>query len=426
MSFGRAFTFAQMRRAGSLQGEALHRYQVKRLRAMLMHAHAHVPYWKRMLDSAGVVPTAVDSVEDLQRLPVTRREDLQRAHGLLAENVDPADCVVRRTGGSTGRPLTIRTLRDDLEVEALGWLRTWQRFGLSLRDRQAALKEPEDVHHQGSSRWFHRLGFLRVQHLDLYSPAERLVDQLNSISPDVLRGPPSTLDALAREIEAREAPSAIRPRLVFTTGERLDARARARAGLAFESPLHDLYGATEAGCLAWQEPHSRRYTVNSDLVIVEILENGRPVAPGEAGEVVITNLFSKAMPFVRYALGDRARRSLADHEGPDVRVLEELLGRTVDQVVLRDGRIVSPYHFMPDEVKGIDTYRITQTRPDEIQLLVVPGRGFAEEDLKRACAEYESDLGGACQVSYRLLRSLPAETAEGQRRVVRTETPTGF
>ena len=424
MSLARVLGYARLARNASLQGEELARLQIRRLRSILHHAYENVPYWRSVMDSAGLMPDSVDSLSDLQRLPVTRREDLQIAQGIYAVNVDGTECVVRRTGGSTGRPLAIRTARSDLETEALGWIRTWRRLGLRLGDRQVAIKEPEDTYHEGRARWFQRLGLLRVDHLDLFTPLPELTDAVARLAPDVLRGPPSSISALVEQIRSREDAADIRPRLVFTTGERLSAGTRARISGTLLAPVHDVYGATEAGCIAWRDPQTGRYRVNSDLVIVEVLEGGRPVPPGRSGEVVVTSLFSRAMPILRYSLGDRAVRAHGDPRRPDVPELDDLLGRTVDQIVLEDGRVVSPYQFMPDEIPGIATYRVQQIEPGEVRLLVVPGPQFAEADLRTACRRYERDLDGACRVTYRLLDQLPPESREGNR-IVRSESPTG-
>jgi phenylacetate-CoA ligase len=408
MSLGRTLNYVRLARQGRLEGEELARLQVARLRAIIRHAWEQSPYWHAVLESAGLRPGAVDSVSDLQRLPVTRREDLQVAYGLRTTDSYGGDVVVRRTAGSLGKPLRLHAHRADLETEALGWIRTWRRLGLRLRDRQVALGEPDDPARGGRDGWLRQVGVLREDRLDLQDPPARTVDELARLAPDVLRGTPSSLETVAAEVERRETEYRVRPRLVLCSGGRLGDRTRSRVARVLGADVHDIYGATEAGCVAWRHPGTGCYHVNSDLVIVEVLDRyGAPVAPGRPGEVVVTNLFCRATPVLRYSLGDRAIRSERDPDGPDVRCLEGLLGRSAEQIELRDGRMVSPYHFLPDEVEGIVTYRVRQVRPDEVCLLVVPGHGFEESALRRACAGTERNLGGACRVHYRLLDALP-------------------
>jgi phenylacetate-CoA ligase len=153
--------------------------------------------------------------------------------------------------------------------------------------------------------------------------------------------------------ELRSGGSPLRPRLVFTTSERLDEETRTALAAAFAAPIRDLYGATEAGCIGWRCPRCDAYHVNSDTVLVEVLRKGAPSRPGDPGEVVVTNLFSRTMPFVRYALGDLAVLGFPCPDAPGCVTLHSLQGRSFGPRVGVDGSALSPYRFMPDEIEGI-------------------------------------------------------------------------
>jgi phenylacetate-CoA ligase len=80
---------------------------VVRLRGLLEHAVAHVPYYRRLLDEAGVRPDAIRSLADLSRVPVTTKAAL-RAAGLeqtTAENLPASRRWTSITSGSSGMPL---------------------------------------------------------------------------------------------------------------------------------------------------------------------------------------------------------------------------------------------------------------------------------------------------------------------------------
>lgn len=283
------------------------------------------------------------------------------------------------------------------------------------RDRHVALKEPGDTYHEGKDRWFQRLGFLRVTHFDLYRDPAEVAKEIEPLAPDVLRGPPSALDGLAHVL----APGRLRPRLVFTTGERLAPKVRARLREAFGVEPHDCYGATECGCLGWRCPRCGCFHVNADRAIVEVTDDdGRPVPDGESGNVLVTNLFSRAMPILRYALGDRARHAAPDC--PHARGAESigaLEGRTVELIRLPNGRIASPYELMPDELPGIRASAAVQAGPDELRILVVPDPGFSEERMRRFCDEAVECLDRTMRVTYELVDALPGTPAERLRRV---------
>jgi phenylacetate-CoA ligase len=233
------------------------------------------------------------------------------------------------------------------------------------------------------------------------------------LEPDVLRGPPSILAAIASELASSRPPS--RLRLVFTAGERLEAETREHLEAVLGVPVHDLYGATEAGCIAWRCPACEAYHVNSDTVLVEVLNNGRPAHREETGAVVITNLFARTMPFIRYQLGDLARLGPSCPEAPGAVTLRSLDGRTSAPLIGAHGTRLSPYTFMPDEIEGIAEYRVIQERPDLVRVLVVPGAGFQTDALERARQKYQQRLGTRCRIEFELRESLvPAEHRDGE------------
>ena len=419
---------AELRVNRSLPQSALAAVRDRKLATMVGWAAKHVPWYRRLWAEAGIQPSGIRTVSDLRRLPVTRREHVQGTSDLVAEGVATADCAVRHTGGSTGRPLAILTRWTDLEYEALGWLRTWLRLGLRPTDLQAAIKDPDDTFRAGRRSWFQRFGLLRIEYLDIYRPPHRLLDDLARISPDVVRAPPSTLEAISREMEERPRRGGWTPRIVFTTSEQLNRRSREILQDRFAAPVHECYGATEAGCIGWRCPRCGRYHINSDTVIVEVLDSdGNPVPDGGVGEIVITNLFSKAMPFIRYGLGDVARvdRGARCRLSNEPQSLRDLLGRTVDRIVTPAGGIVSPYHFMPDEIEGIVEYQIVQDQPGTIRILVVPSTSFRPERLAAACREYEKEVGHHCRVAFETVDAIPVAPGEEFRRVVSRVTERG-
>lgn len=426
MNRGREYRWAwTLWRHSRLRDEALRRLQITRLRALVRHAHAVVPFYRDLYDRAGVVPENLRTIDDLVRLPVIGRDDVrENLDRCRASDVDVTRCELRSTGGSTGAPLWIPTPREQLVYEALGWLRTWRRLGLRIRDRQAAIKDLSEHSFAGERRWFQRLGLLDIDYLSIYEPPEQLVHRLARSQPDVVRGRPSILESLARVAEVMPEGRHIRPRRVFATSEMLRPGARDRIERVFDTSVHDCYGATEAGCVAWCCPACGDYHVNADYVIVEVLHDGRPAAPGQSGELVITNLFARAMPFIRYALGDQctvaARNDCPFHRGAVS--IERLVGRSMDQIVLADGRSVSPVWFTYDHLTGVQRFRVYHERTgpdrDTIRVSIVPGnaldRNLLEEERRRA----QAWLGPRCTLTVELVHALDHVGDDEHRTVI--------
>lgn len=408
-----SLSWIELCRNSSLSATDTRKLQDRRFRRVVRHAYQWVPFYRQHLKGAGVTPRDIQSVEDLGKIPILHRKDLQSIDpaGRLDQRVDDRGCIRRSTGGSTGRPLISFVEPQELTYETLGWLRTWKHLGLNLRDHQVTVKHPEDLMVKRSGKWYQRLGLLRISYVDLRDPAPRLIERLAELQPQVLRAQPSVLMSLAREMPAHSANSSVRPRLVFCTGERLSRNAADFLRETFHAEVHNCYGATEAGCIGWWCPVCERFHVNSDYLLVEVIKDGRPALPGEVGEVVITNLYRTTMPVIRFSLGDLAELAPPEAcaQSNERLRLTRIVGRSVDSFQLADGSEVSPYNFMPDEMHGVLIYQVVQERPGEIRILLVPGRGFEEERLAAARQEYERELDGRVSISFEVVDELPSD-----------------
>ncbi|MGQ9633623.1 MAG: hypothetical protein ACUVXB_05195, partial [Bryobacteraceae bacterium] len=138
-------------------------------------------------------------------------------------------------------------------------------------------------------------------------PAPEILARLSKIQPDILGGYPDALAWIASEA-VKEDLRRIRPRFVTTGGETLTPDLRARIAECFRAPVYDSYAAHEFNLLAYECRETGLYHVAEENVLLEVLDNGRPVAPGQTGEVVATALHSFAMPSLPYWTGDLAVR----------------------------------------------------------------------------------------------------------------------
>ena len=105
---------------------------------------------------------------------------------------------------------------------------------------------------------------------------------------------------------------------------------------AFGVPVYIEYGAAELDVIAMENAEGE-FLVNNQTLLVEIIdEKGELVSPGETGRVIVTSLFNKAMPFIRYELGDQATLS---KDSGDIQKLKSVDGRINDTIKLPSGKI---------------------------------------------------------------------------------------
>ena len=408
--------------------EEIAEYRDARLRRLVAHAYAAVPYYRGLLERHGVEPGQIRTADDLARIPVTTRRDLQTAPpaSLVARGTDPASLIVHRTSGSSGEPVRVfRTWLEERLTSAFR-LRALHDFGLRPRDRRVQFVQPRphDARNwEGPQRVIRALGFHGKITLDRRLPAEEILQQLQAVRPDAMTGTPDILVRLARVMD-RERWDAVRPRLLIAGGAVLTELLRRQIADGFGAPVFDLYGSYEMGTIAWECPRAGGFHVADDGVVLEVLKEGRPAEPGETGEVVATQLHAFAAPFIRYRLGDLAIRGETSCPcGSPFSTVVAVRGRVQVSLPLANGRLFRSadlVHLMLEQpMQWVGQYQLVQERPDHVVLRAVPLRPpppGAITTLEDAVCER---LGPGIGLEVRLVPEIPLD-ANGKFEVVRS------
>ena len=363
-------------------------FQNERLRRLVAHAYHRVPYYRGLFERHGIKPEDIGTIADLARIPITDKRDLQAlaVEESFERGVDAARLVTHRTSGSSGEPLTIR--RTWLEERLLGAfrLRAMHQLGLRPWDRRVRIvrvRPPDPTNDRLAQRALRAMGLYRHATVDCALSTEQLVSALRNLRPDVLVGFPGVLSEIAAVLSDDDR-RAIRLRFIALGGEVVTPLMRRQISEGFRAPLFEVYACYEVGLMAWQCRETGALHVCDDAVVLEVLADGRPVAVGERGEVVVTALHSFAMPFIRYRLGDLVTRGVdACPCGQPFAVIGAVQGRMIDYFPLPDGRNLHPYEIVSAVVDSlwIRQYRLLQERVDRIVLEVVPATTPSAADV---------------------------------------------
>jgi len=259
--------------------------------------------------------------------------------------------------------------------------------------------------------------------LDCRQPIPALIHELSALRPDVLIGFPGVIARIGHGM-AGERPRGLRPRLVITAGEVLTPRLRRQIGESFQSPVFEMYSSHELGTVAWQCPRAGTLHVADDAVIVEVLKEGRPAAPGEAGEVVVTRLHGFAMPFIRYRLGDLVTQGDARCPcGAPFSAILTVQGRMLDYFPLAGGRLLHPYEVVAVVLERakpwLGQYQLTQERADRVVLRVVPLTTPSPAEVAELEQSVRATLGPGIEFRALLVKDIALE-GNGKFRVSRS------
>jgi phenylacetate-CoA ligase len=356
----------------------LRELQVSRLRATIRHAVDQVPYYRDLFRAAAVDPDAIRSAEDLERIPVTTKADLIAAGtDALARDVDLGTCTSKNTSGSTRKALRIPATPEERREHDLFVFRSLLDMGLRPLDRLAVVSAVGS--HR--TRLYQRLGLFRSVNISRFQSPEDQLRALQRYQPTFLWIYPTVMRRLL-PLVVDQLSRVIRPRAVVHAGEVLDPQLRALLREDLDAEFFNLYGSTEVGIIAAECRAHRGLHVHADRLLLECLGADGPAPPGTRGAAVVTCLAPRALPMIRYRVGDIFQ--FLDGPCPCGSALPLMgapVGRETDTLRLPDGRLLYPGEcdaFV--DCREVLRYRFLQDSPSRFRVQVQP-REEASDDL---------------------------------------------
>jgi phenylacetate-CoA ligase len=346
--------------------EQISRHQTERLRWLMQEA-MQSPFWQERLhgvDRDGFdvahlrdLPTLtkremMDNWSDLITLRGVSKDEAYRfLDGLSEDRYFHDEYHLVASGGSSGEPALFL-------YDWAGWAGCavpMGRYSTRMASQYPALKRDPGVSaNVGAGRASHMTFALSSTFapasaapnlIPVSLPLRDIVDKLNALQPVRISGYPSMLLLLTEE--ARAGRLNIQPHTVQPSSEPLTLATRAAIEEVWNPIIINIWGCSEACCVANSYARDSGMYVNEDFAIVEPVDaDNNPVVPGVVSEkVLITNLFNAAQPLIRYELTDQV--TVIPEESPSgipFFRIEDIQGRSDD--VLRYGdTMVHPILF---------------------------------------------------------------------------------
>ncbi|MGH8617527.1 MAG: phenylacetate--CoA ligase family protein [Burkholderiales bacterium] len=376
---------------------ALRLWQFRQLDVLLRHAVATVPFYaeryRGLLSPEPVTPAGYAA------LPLLTRAEAQAAgEALVSRALPPAHGRHHplQTSGSTGTPL--RTL--GTEITQFFWsallLREhrWHRRHLPGKLAVIRTEVPSGTREGWGPATDPLFPTGPLASLKLDVDVERQLDWLQAEDPDYVLTFTTNAQALVRR--ARERGTRL-PRLreLRTFGEALPEDLREEARAVWGVPVVDSYSSTEIGYVALQCPDHEHYHVQSENLLVEVLDAaGRVCAPGDIGQIVTTPLHSFATPLIRYASGDLAQVGAPCPCGRGLPVLTRILGRVRNMLRLPDGTRRWPSfpskYWLP--IAPIRQIQLVQHALDHVEVRAVCAQPFTAAQTAALQAAFAQTL----------------------------------
>jgi phenylacetate-CoA ligase len=359
--------------------------------ALLRHARRTTPFYARRFAEAGIDPDELRGWHDLGRLPVLTKAEI-RAHGpeMMSGAYDREGLRLKTTSGSTGVSLEVWVDEPSMQFKRGCTLRADEWSGWRFGEPVAMIwGNPEYLKRGWRGRLRNAL-LERRRYLDTLKMDEAA---MGAYAADLARRPASLIFGHAHsvylfaEFVRARGLGPIRPRGIITTAMILHDWQRRTIEEVFACKVTNRYGCEEVSLIASECERHEGLHVNTHGVHVELIRDGRPVGPGEPGSVVVTDLTNRAMPIIRYHVGDVATwAGRACSCGRAMPLLERVEGREADYVTTAGGELISGISLTENFamlVPGIAQIQIIQEEVDRFVFRIVRGADFGPSSLER-------------------------------------------
>ena len=382
------YYFNELKKIRNYSEDELKVFQFERLKKLLVYACNHTDYYKKAFDKAGFDPANMTSFENFQKTSLLTKSDIRNdATGFIA-NDKKRKLTRYATSGSTGHPLIFYLSNERTAAAKAAYLVLYDWWGLGIGDREAVLwGSSRDISAYSIAKKI-RDRLLNTHLLPAFAMGEKTmqkyIDFIRKYRPKDIFGYAHSIYILARFAKNRGVSlKDAGVKVIFTTAEALHDFQRELIQEAFGCPVANCYGGRESGLIAFECPAGGMHL--NPNIITEIVKDGVPVKPGDKGEIVITDLDSYGMPFIRYRTGDEGILSAKPCAcGRTSAVMEKVLGRNTDYVVNAKGEFIHPLalEYIFRELAGVDYFKITQKKEDKLVIDLVVNQKF-DKSLER-------------------------------------------
>ena len=361
------------------------RFQEARLKETLSYVAEHSPFYKRLFAERGIDPTSIESLEELQQLPTTTKQELQlhNADFLCVEPRDIIDYVT--TSGTLGEPVTIALTEGDLQRLAYNEASSFTMAGCTNDDIMQLMTTIDRRFMAGLAY------FLGAR--ELGSGVVRVGNGIPELQWDTIKRVKSTACMVVPSFLTKLIEFAEKSGIDYNTSTLKRAIC---IGEALRTPdgtlttlgkkisekwssleLYSTYASTEmqtsfTECEMHQGGH-----IPADLIIVELLdEHNNPVPDGCPGEVTITTIGVEAMPLVRFKTGDICIRTTTPCAcGRNSARLSSVIGRKGQMIKFKGTTIYPPVLFdILDNIPDVENYIVevftNSLGTDQIQIRI--------------------------------------------------------
>ena len=401
--------------------ESVNQIQEHRLTLLLKYATQKVPFYQHPRNSS------------LKDFPVMTKNIIAlNLEELISGDYRKADLIEEKSSGSSGVQgsvfMTRRESLDAIANQSFLWSLSGYQFGdnllqLGMSPDRGIVKRLKDI--------LFRTDYQLAFNLDEQKVLSVLKKYRGNKSAIFFGGYASGLYEYAR-IAMKHNIRDIEFKSVISWGDKMFDHYRTLIEEIFNTNVYDTYGCTEGFMIAGQCQHFNCHILTPHVYIELLDANGKEVPYGEMGQVVVTRLDARAMPLIRYYLGDLAIKENPSKEcscGLPYPMLRKIVGRDTDVVKTPLGKSLIIHFFTGifEHISEIRQFRVLQDSVHKFSIEIISDLEgefldiLLDEIHKRLELKAEEKL----QIFFKQVREIPT-TNSGKPQIIVSTLPNEF
>lgn len=398
----------------------------RKLKKLLLHAYSNVPYYREILDQAGLIDKGEVRLENFSRIPFLTREIIRKEQkNLYSKDYKTRKPYGNTSGGSTGEPVRFIQDKEYDEWNIANKIYYKMFGGQGVGDKEFRLWGSERDLLKGKEKfpiklknWLYNRTELNAFKMTEESMAV-FVNKINRTKPTWIEAYVQPMYEFAKFIKNNNL-KIYSPKGVLTSAGTLFPEIKDLIEEVFACKTFNRYGTREVGDVACNCKKQEGLHLSTWNSYIEILNDKMtPTEPGKIGKVYVTTLNNYSMPLIRYNIGDMAitGRNQKCSCGRGTPIIEKVVGRHMEVFKTKRGKIVPAEFFIhfigvvynKDYIKR---FQVIQEDYDHIviKLVVMDDRKFNE--YKSAIINsIKKVMGKDCKIDFEFVDEIPATTS---------------
>ncbi len=372
---------------------------MNQLTKMVNHAYKNSLLYQQMKQNRSIKPEQIN----ISELPIVQKQDIFCGTPIeimdyIMGRISEDNVIQMNTSGSTGICLPVIWHKHDYLHSMLPlWLLRKKYYNINPEDKLCYFYT-----NRGNGEYEfpykyekYELGFSKCA-LDEERICE-IYQMMLEFGPKWMLLQPSIAELLLETAQKHGFPPIKELAYIEFSGEMLFEDLRERVKQFFGCQISNQYGSNEVNSIAFECPHGNMHCVDSNVYVEIVDERNQVISDSAEGEIIVTSLQNRLMPFVRYRIGDSGRikremKCLCGNRNP---ILELTMGRSNDYIITAKGRKINPYVFVHtiENINGnlddvIRQFKVIQKDFDFFQVFLRIDDSSVKEDIEELFVNY--------------------------------------